>query len=164
MTKLIKSKFRVKSFGEVFTGEKEINAMLDLIPVEVFENPLSTWLEPACGNGNFFIEIIKRKIAFYDIAKGDKDIYVLKILSSLYGFDIQQDNINECITRLLLYIDLHIATKRKDCFIKLAEAILNDNIQKADFINDLLIITVYTWNENNTYTIHLETLNSKDSI
>ena len=57
----IKSKKRVSDFGEVFTSEKEINAMLDLISNET-DNIESTFLEPACGSGNFLTEILKRKL------------------------------------------------------------------------------------------------------
>lgn len=57
----IKSKIRVADHGEVFTADKEINAMLDLIQHET-ENIESTFLEPACGSGNFLIEILTRKL------------------------------------------------------------------------------------------------------
>ena len=50
--KQVKSKKRVADHGEVFTNEREVNAMLDLVKHET-ERIESTFLEPACGNGNF---------------------------------------------------------------------------------------------------------------
>ena len=64
--KQIKSKRRVSDHGEVFTAEREVNAMLDLVKQET-ERVDSTFLEPACGNGNFLAAILKRKLAVVDI-------------------------------------------------------------------------------------------------
>ena len=58
---MIKSKERIADFGEVFTPEKEVNAMLDLVENEI-ERIDSRFLEPACGDGNFLIQILRRKI------------------------------------------------------------------------------------------------------
>ena len=57
----VKSKKRVAEHGEVFTNEREVNAMLDLVKQET-ERIDSRFLEPACGNGNFLIEILRRKL------------------------------------------------------------------------------------------------------
>ena len=62
MTKQIKSKTRVEERGEVFTAEREVNAMLDLVSTECLR-PDSRFLEPACGNGNFLVAILERKLA-----------------------------------------------------------------------------------------------------
>ena len=58
----VKSKQRVADHGEVFTSEREVNAMLDLVKQET-ERIDSRFLEPACGDGNFLIEILRRKLA-----------------------------------------------------------------------------------------------------
>lgn len=58
----VKSRARVADHGEVFTGEREVNAMLDLVKQET-ERIDSRFLEPACGNGNFLAEILRRKLA-----------------------------------------------------------------------------------------------------
>ena len=60
--KIIKSKQRVKDFAEVFTHTHIVKDMCDLIPEEVWNNIESTFLEPACGNGNFLVEIYERKL------------------------------------------------------------------------------------------------------
>lgn len=61
MTRQVKSKQRVAEHGEVFTSEREVNAMLDLVKQET-ERVDSRFLEPACGDGNFLVEILRRKI------------------------------------------------------------------------------------------------------
>ena len=62
MDQQIKSRQRVTDHGEVFTAEREVNAMLDLVKQET-ERIDSTFLEPACGTGNFLVEILRRKLA-----------------------------------------------------------------------------------------------------
>ena len=52
MARQIKSRERVAEYGEVFTSEREVNAMLDLVKSET-DRIESRFLEPACGNGNF---------------------------------------------------------------------------------------------------------------
>ena len=62
MAKQVKSKQRVADHGEVFTADREVNAMLDLVKQET-ERIDSRFLEPACGDGNFLAEILRRKLA-----------------------------------------------------------------------------------------------------
>ena len=61
MTRQVKSKQRVADHGEVFTADREVNAMLDLVKQET-ERVDSRFLEPACGDGNFVAEILRRKL------------------------------------------------------------------------------------------------------
>lgn len=99
--KQVKSKKRVKAYGEVFTNEKEVKAMCDLIPADIWENIEATFLEPSCGNGNFLVEIFKRKL---DNCKDWQE--GLKALKSIYGIDILQDNVDESRKRLIkMYVD-----------------------------------------------------------
>ena len=81
MSGQIKSKKRVRDHGEVFTAEREVKAMCDLIPKWT-----GNVLEPACGNGNFLVEIARRKHA---------------AASTIFGIDILQDNVVEARARLL---------------------------------------------------------------
>lgn len=103
MAAQIKSKKRVSEHGEVFTNEREVNAMLDMVKKEASDIS-STFLEPACGNGNFLIEILSRKLkkAQRLSQKGHLlyCLYSLRAVASIYGVDIQQDNIDEAKTRL----------------------------------------------------------------
>lgn len=65
----VKSKKRVADHGEVFTNEREVNAMLDLVKHET-ERIDSRFLEPACGNGNFLAEVLRRKLIVVDSRVG----------------------------------------------------------------------------------------------
>ena len=104
--KQIKSKARVKEFAEVFTAEREVKAMCDLIPSETWENIGSTFLEPACGNGNFLVEIVERKLKRCKNANEG-----LIALQSIYGIDIQRDNVEESKKRLF---DMFVKTFPKE--------------------------------------------------
>ena len=100
----IKSRQRVAERGEVFTAEREVNAMLDLVKQET-ERIDSRFLEPACGNGNFLVEILRRKLEVvrrqYQKQLSELELQATIALSSLYGVDIMQDNVEECRGRLL---------------------------------------------------------------
>jgi 23S rRNA G2445 N2-methylase RlmL len=61
MVSQVKSKQRVADYGEVLTPPNIVNAMLDLVKQET-ERIDSRFLEPACGTGNFLVEILDRKI------------------------------------------------------------------------------------------------------
>lgn len=99
----IKSRDRVADHGEVFTNEREVNAMLDLVKQET-ERIESRFLEPACGDGNFLAEVLNRKLAVvvkkYGKSSSEYEKYSILALSSLYGVDIMQDNVQECQDRL----------------------------------------------------------------
>ena len=99
----IKSKQRVQERGEVFTNEREVKAMCDLVKDET-ERIESRFLEPACGDGNFLAEIVTRKLAVvskrYGKSETDWEKYSVLAMSSVYGVDIMQDNAQECRTRL----------------------------------------------------------------
>ncbi len=99
----IKSKKRVADRGEVFTAEREVKAMCDLVKSET-ERIDSRFLEPACGNGNFLKEILERKLAVckrrYGKSSFDYERFSLLALGSIYGVDIMQDNCWECQDRL----------------------------------------------------------------
>lgn len=100
----IKSKQRVSDHGEVFTHEREVNGMLDLVKNET-ERLDSRFLEPACGTGNFLAAILERKLAVlkqkYQRNKLEYEKYSVVVISSLYGIDLLEDNIIECRERLL---------------------------------------------------------------
>ena len=101
--KQIKSKERVADHGEVYTAQREVNAMLDLVKHET-ERIESRFLEPACGNGNFLSEILKRKLAVvrrnYGKSKAEFEKYSVIAVTSIYGVELLEDNVQECIKRL----------------------------------------------------------------
>ena len=99
----IKSKERVRERGEVFTAAREVNAMLDLVKDET-ENIDSTFLEPACGDGNFLDEVLRRKLAVckkrYGKSAADYEKFSFLACTTLYGVDIMADNVARCRERL----------------------------------------------------------------
>jgi SAM-dependent methyltransferase len=134
-----KSKQRVADHGEVFTAEREVNAMLDLVKQET-ERIDSRFLEPACGTGNFLTEILHRKLAVvksrYKINPDDYECYAVIAVSSIYGVDLLQDNVDECRSRLFGIFSLEYSEVcRIDGNDEIYEAvrhILNHNILCGD--------------------------------
>lgn len=100
----IVSRARVAEHGEVYTGEREVNAMLNLVKDET-ERADSRFLEPACGNGNFMVEILRRKLEAvtrrYGTSRGEWAEKAVCALCSIYGIDILEDNVKEARRRLL---------------------------------------------------------------
>lgn len=91
----IKSKQRVADHGEVFTAKREVNAMIDLVE-PMASSITATVLEPACGEGVFLVETLNRRLETLK-AFGFSGYWlqwqILRALSSLYGVDIQADNV-----------------------------------------------------------------------
>lgn len=105
----IKSKKRVADHGEVFTNPREVNAMLDLVKPET-QRLDSRFLEPACGDGNFLIEILRRKLDICRQRVTAKQYTQLQYeqnavlaVSSIYGIELLADNAEACRQRLLDY-------------------------------------------------------------
>ncbi len=96
MKKLIKSKERVQERGEVFTPPKLVNEMLDRLPQDSWR-PDKNFLDPACGNGNMLVEVVRRKI--------NNKSCPTQALATTYGIDIMEDNVIECRERLLEFSD-----------------------------------------------------------
>lgn len=101
---LVKSKKRVADHGEVFTPAWMVEAMLDLVKEET-ERIDSRFLEPACGSGNFIVQILKRKLAAVELKFGKSDFerqhYALLGLMCIYGIELLADNIAECRAHVL---------------------------------------------------------------
>lgn len=102
------SKKRVADHGEVLTGKREVNAMLDLVKQES-ERIDSRFFEPACGNGNFLTVVLARKLAVVEKRYGksqlDFERYAVLAISSIYGIDILEDNVRQCRDRLFGIFD-----------------------------------------------------------
>lgn len=117
--KQIKSRKRVVDHGEVFTNEREVKAMCDLVNSET-QRIDSRFLEPACGDGNFLAEILDRKLAVvkkkYRRSVMDFEKNSLLAVSSLYGVDIMMDNVIACRERLFKIWDKQYkAVCKKEC-------------------------------------------------
>ena len=103
--RIVKSDERVRDLGEVFTPAATVEEMLDMFPAAMWAvHPSPTFLEPACGDGNFLIAILTRKLAA--VAKGYSSgklpagtseeaaqVHALEALASIYAVDISVENI-----------------------------------------------------------------------
>ena len=135
----IRSRQRVADHGEVFTGEREVKAMCDLVKQET-DRIESRFLEPACGNGNFLAEVLSRKLAVvkarYGRSPADYERYAIVALSSLYGVELLEDNAAECRERLFgIWNGAYTAAAKKyanDQCREAARFILKKNILCGD--------------------------------
>ncbi len=135
----VKSRERVSDHGEVFTSSREVEAMLDLVRQET-ERIDSRFLEPACGHGNFLAAILERKLDVvedkYETSQIEFERYAVLAVSSIYGIDLQPDNIKEAKERLLgifteRYSRLFKSNANPEC-IESVRFILNKNIVVGD--------------------------------
>lgn len=139
--KQVKSKKRVTDHGEVFTNQREVNAMLNLVKHET-ERMDSRFLEPACGNGNFLAEVLRRKLAVVDSRYSKSQLewerYSVIAVSSIYGVDILEDNAQECRDRLLcIYTDWYskVFKQVKNECIRSVRFLLSRNILWGDALD-----------------------------
>ena len=147
MEQQVKSKKRVTDHGEVFTNDREVNAMLDLVKHET-ERIESRFLEPACGNGNFLAAVLRRKLDVVDNRYSKSQLewerYAIMAISSIYGVDILEDNAQECRGRLFKIFDesytQHFKTDCKDECRQSVKFLFSRNIlwgDALDFTNPL---------------------------
>lgn len=139
MENQVKSKERVAEFGEVYTSQREVNAMLDLVKQET-ERPDSRFLEPACGDGNFLIEVLNRKLEVL-VKTHKKNQYEFEknsviVLGSIYGVDILADNAQSARERLFnRFIEVYekyFKEYSNDNLIKSIKFIIDKNIIHGD--------------------------------
>lgn len=156
MARQVKSKERVAEHGEVFTNEREVNAMLDLVKQET-ERIDSRFLEPACGEGAFLKEILRRKLEvvkrMYKKSPYDYERYAILALTSIYGVDIMADNVEICRQILFDIWNAEYTQNAKkqanDQCREIAKFILRKNILCGDALtllqDDNLPITFAEW-------------------
>lgn len=132
--KFIRSADRVRDQAEVFTADREVRAMLDLVGEEA-SLPPTTILEPSCGNGNFLIEILTRKLDWIE-RHGDDDpdrkaAAAVIALASMSGIDISVRNVSETQGRLMGLMESYLlAPEWRD----LAQAVVSSNIVVGNFL------------------------------
>lgn len=101
---LVRSAERVRELGEVLTPADTVEAILDLLPDAVWQpHPSAKFLEPACGDGNFLVEILARKLERVSHAVSNGKLrrcgarglafYGLQALSTIYAVDISEENV-----------------------------------------------------------------------
>ena len=149
---LVKSKQRVADHGEVFTPSWMVEAMLDLVKGET-ERIDSRFLEPACGNGNFLVQILLRKLAAVELKYGKSDFerrhYALLALMCIYGIELLPDNIAECRANLLEIFAEYLNLAPADDLYRAAFLVLSQNLVHGDALtmrtHNALPITFAEW-------------------
>ncbi|HWQ39385.1 MAG TPA: DNA methyltransferase [Burkholderiales bacterium] len=131
----VKSKQRVADHGEVFTPTWLVEAMLDLVKGET-ERIDSRFLEPACGSGNFLVQILRRKLAAVELKYGKSDFekrhYALFALMCAYGIELLPDNIAECRANMLEILADYLKIDESDDLYRAASYVLSQNLVHGD--------------------------------
>ena len=131
----VKSKQRVADHGEVFTPPWMVEAMLDLVKQET-ERIDSRFLEPACGSGNFIVQILRRKLAAVELEYGKSNFerchYGLLALMCIYGIELLADNIAECRANVLEIFAEYLHLKESDDLYRAASYVLSQNLVHGD--------------------------------
>ena len=127
---LIKSRERVKKFGEVFTPPEIVNKMLDELPKDFFSDLNQKFLEPAAGEGVFLMEILKRKLNFADSPEK-----MFQAVKSLFAIEIQSDNLQKLRENLekifINHYEKFFGTPDENIFAEL-KIILQNNLVEGD--------------------------------
>lgn len=132
---LVKSKQRVADHGEVFTPSWMVEAMLDFVKGET-ERIDSRFLEPACGSGNFLVQILRRKLSAVELKYGKSDFekrhFALFGLMCIYGIELLPDNIVECRDNLLEVFAEYLHLDEADDLYRAASFVLTQNLVHGD--------------------------------
>jgi len=132
---LVKTKKRVADHGEVFTPAWMVEAMLDQVKAET-ERIDSRFLEPACGSGNFIVQILRRKLTAVELKFGKSDFekqhYALLGLMCIYGVELLADNIAECRENVLDIFAEYLSIDEVDLLYKAASYVLSQNLVHGD--------------------------------
>ena len=128
-----KKKERIRRYGEVFTSEDTVRDMCDMLEREspgAFD-PERTFLEPTCGEGAFVVEILRRK---FDNCKTRSELTTA--ISSVYGLEIQADNVAECIRRVTALCQQYFKPTRAELQIINDHYIMCDGLKVMRMMND----------------------------
>jgi hypothetical protein len=121
----------VADHGEVFTPASIVDGMLDLVEAEA-ERIDSRFLEPACGSGNFLVEVLQRKLAAVELKFGKSDFekrhYALYGLMCIYGIELLDDNVAECSDNLLTVFADYLGLSETEDLYRAAASVLSQNL------------------------------------
>jgi hypothetical protein len=82
---------RVKALGEVFTPTSLVDQVLNFVEQHdpaAFTDPTKTFIDSMCGDGQFLVDILKRKLKNNITA------------DTIYGIDLTQANVDSALRRL----------------------------------------------------------------
>lgn len=142
MSPQVKSRKRVHEHGEVFTNEREVNAMLDMVKQET-ERIDSRFLEPACGDGNFLAEVLRRKLSVVDTrcrrSLREWERYAFVAIGSIYGVELLCDNVLACRNRLFGIFEksyMSVCRKRPTSdYLEVIRYVLSHNILNGNALS-----------------------------
>ena len=169
------SQNRVKAYGEVFTPDSIVNSMMDSVDNRF--NPICSekeyiskiFLEPACGDGQFLIRILYRKLEkVLKLPVEERQLYLVKALCSISGVDIQEDNVINARKRMraiatgqpvetfdldnkMQIIQMDLGIEYTEQLTAIIDYILNRNIICGNTLDDNnpVILTDYKFNGEN---------------
>ena len=129
---------RDRTDTEVFTPKWLVKDMCDMLerenPEDDVFSPWHSFLEPTCGDGNFIVEILRRK---FQRCKCRQDYTTA--LRSVYGLDIQADNIAECIRRVTELCKQYFKPTKDELQIINDHYIMCDSLKIMRMMNDELL-------------------------
>jgi hypothetical protein len=112
-----------------------VEAMLDLVKGES-ERIDSRFLEPACGSGNFLVQILERKLAAVELKFGKSDFekrhFALLALMCTYGIELLADNVAECRANMLEVLANSLNLGESDDVYRAALHVLSQNLVHGD--------------------------------
>lgn len=137
---LLRSRQRVADHGEVFTPAWLVQAMLDVVKDES-ERIDARFLEPACGSGNFLVEVLRRKLATVELKFGRSEFerrhYGLFALMCVYGVELLADNVEECRENMLEIFAEWLGVDEQAHTLGAAAYVLSQNIVHGDALTML---------------------------
>ena len=117
-----RSKDRIDQLGEVFTPEKYVEDMLNLLAQGkkgFWSNEKIKFFEPTCGHGNIVLPIIKKRYENFLIKTGKPNKLNSKLyayanaLNSIWAVDIDLENVENCRERVFSFLILAILENEK---------------------------------------------------
>ena len=148
-----RSRERVRDLAEVFTHKREVDAILDMVG-DAFDALDVTFLEPACGSGNFLVEILRRKLQLVAkercFSQEQYEHQLLRALASIYGVDISQENVTEARARMAHEVLGHYQSDANTVqptpgFVNAAGLIIGANVVLGDTLNAADEIELCEW-------------------
>lgn len=113
---VLKSRHRVRTYGEVFTPRAMVDQMLDLVSDDLERGETfvdRTFLEPAAGDGNFLVAILQRKLAAIErhLNPSAWQRESLFALASIYAIELLEDNHRDAQAVLLReFVNFHASS------------------------------------------------------
>jgi hypothetical protein len=139
---VVRSRHRVKTYGEVFTPRHMVDRMLDLVREELETGPdfvYKTFLEPAAGGGNFLVAILRRKLHAIEKRYPPEEWRETSLfaLASIYGIELLEDNHQDAkavmLAEFLGFHQAHATPCGPDTDLhQAAEFLVDTNIVRGD--------------------------------